>query len=131
MILVMGATGHVGKELVPQLLEMGQPVRVFTRDVRKVAHLGNRVECVEGDFAKPETLAVAMQHVDRMLLITFETRQDVHALEAAQRSGVQHVVKLSTLEASDAVLQVGKWHRERERLIEASGLEWTFLRPGI
>lgn len=131
MILVTGATGHVGQELVPQLLDAGQQVRVFTRDARKVAHLGERVECVVGDFDRPETLAAAMQNVDRVFLVTYETRQDSNALEAAKRAGVQHVVKLSTLEASDAVLQIGKWHREREQLIEASGLTWTFLRPGM
>jgi uncharacterized protein YbjT (DUF2867 family) len=41
------------------------------------------------------------------------------------------VVKLSTLEASKPHLQVGRWHREREQIIEASGLGWTFLRPGM
>ncbi len=131
MILITGATGHIGRELVPQLLEMGQTVRVFTRDARKVAQLNDRVECVEGDFDRPNTLAAAMQNVDRMFLVTFKTRQDINALEAAQRAGVKQVVKLSTLEASDALIQIGKWHREREKLIEASGLTWTFLRPGM
>jgi uncharacterized protein YbjT (DUF2867 family) len=131
MILVTGATGHVGQQLVPRLLDAGQQVRVFTRDARKVAHLGNRVECFVGDFDKPETLDNALRDVEHMFLVTFETQQDINALEAAKRAGVQHVVKLSTLEASDAVLQIGKWHREREQLIEASGLAWTFLRPGM
>ena len=44
MILVTGATGNIGRELVPILLEAGQPVRVFTRDERKVAHLDACVE---------------------------------------------------------------------------------------
>ncbi len=131
MILITGATGHIGQELVPQLLEMGQPVRVFTRDARKVSHFGSRVECIEGDFEKPDTLAAAMQNVDQMFLVTLKTRQDISALEAAKQAGVKHVVKLSTLEASDALIQIGKWHREREKLIEASGLTWTFLRPGM
>lgn len=131
MILVTGATGHVGRELVPQLLDAGQQVRVFTRDARKAAHLGDRVEFIVGDFDRPETLTAAMQNIDHVFLVTYETQQDSNALEAARRAGVQHVVKLSTLEANDAVLQIGKWHREREQLIEASGLAWTFLRPGM
>ncbi len=131
MILITGATGHIGKELVPQLLGMGQPVRVLTRDARKVAYLGDRVECVIGDFDKPQTLPAALQGVDGMFLVTFETQQDINALEAARRAGVTHVVKLSTLEASNPVIRIGQWHREREQLIEASGLEWTFLRPGM
>ena len=44
MILVTGATGHVGGELVPQLLDMNQPVRVLTRDASKATHWKDRVE---------------------------------------------------------------------------------------
>jgi uncharacterized protein YbjT (DUF2867 family) len=131
MILVIGATGTVGKELVQQLLEADQPVRVFTRDARKVAHLDQRVECAVGDLTKPETLAAGMHGVERIFLVTFETQQDINVLEAAKRAGVKQVVKLSTLEARDHILQVGKWHYEREELIRASGLAWTFLRPGM
>ncbi len=130
MILVTGATGMVGKELVQQLLEMDQPVRVVTRDARKVAHLGGRVEVVVGDLNNPETLQAAMAGVERMFLVTLELQQDLNALEAAKRAGVQQIVKLSTLEASEHTLQVGKWHYEREELVRASGLG-TFLRPGM
>ena len=131
MILVTGATGHIGRELVPILLESGQPVRVFTRDERKVAHLEACVERAVGDFDKPETLAVAVKGVERLFLVTHETRQDVNLIEAAKRAGVRHIVKLSTLEASEHKIRVGKWHYEREELIPASGLDWTFLRPGM
>lgn len=131
MILVTGATGHIGQELVPQLLELGQSVRVFTRDARKIAHFGDRVECAQGDFDQPESLIAAMQNVDRMFLVTFETRQDIHALAAAKQMGVRQVVKLSTLEAEMPGLPIGVWHLERENLIRASGLDWTFLRPGM
>ncbi len=50
MTLVTGATGHVGSELVEQLLDKGKPVRVFTRDAHRVAHLGARVEIAVGDL---------------------------------------------------------------------------------
>jgi uncharacterized protein YbjT (DUF2867 family) len=131
MILVTGATGHVGQHLVPQLFEMGEPVRVFTRDARKVAHLDSRIERAIGDFDKPDSLEAALHGVDRLFLVTYETRQDCNMLEAARRAGVRQVVKLSTLEAGNPALQIGKWHREREQLIEASGIPWTFLRPGM
>jgi uncharacterized protein YbjT (DUF2867 family) len=119
MILVTRATGHVGKELVPQLLEIGQPVRVLVRDERKVAHLGEQVECIVGDLGKPETLAAAMAGVDGMFLVTMShgTQHDINAVEAAKRAGVKHVVKLSTLEASRLLGQVGRWHREKEMVI--------------
>ena len=131
MILVTGATGHVGRELVPQLLEMGHSVRVLVRDPHKVAQLDPGVERAVGDLERPATLESAMAGVDGIFLLTFQTDQDANVLAAAKRAGVRRVVKLSTLEASDLRLQIGRWHRERERLIEGSGLEWTFLRPGM
>src|SRR5512145_1863127 len=119
MILITGATGNIGRELIPLLLETRQPLRVFVRDERKVAHLDACVEREVGDLDKPETLPPAVQGVERIFLVTYETRQDINVMEAAKRAGVKHVVKLSTLEATDHKLQVGKWHYDREELIRA------------
>jgi len=131
MILIIGATGNVGKALVPQLLESGEPVRVLSRDARKLAHLDPRIKRCVGDLDKPETLEPAFEGVARIFLVTFQTQQDIHVVKAAQRADSQRIVKLSTMEASKPHLKVGKWHREREELIETSGLDWTFLRPGM
>ena len=131
MILLTGATGNIGKELLPLLMETGQPVRVLVRDERKVAHLDAGIERAVGDLDSPETLIPAMRKVDRIFLVTFETQQDINMIEAAKRAGVQHIVKLSTLEATAHKIKVGKWHYEREELLRASGLGWTFLRPGM
>ena len=131
MILITGATGNIGKELIPLLVEKKQPIRILVRDERKVAHLDACVERLVGDLDRPETLLPAVRGVERIFLVTYETRQDINVLEAAKRLGVQHVVKLSTLEATEHNIQVGKWHYEREELIRASGLDWTFLRPGM
>lgn len=131
MILVTGATGNIGKELVPQLLNAGHQVRILTRSEKKVAHLDSRIERAIGDLDAPNTLEAALKGVNKVFLVTFETRQDSNLIQAAKNSGVQHIVKLSTLEANRPYLMVGRWHREREKLIEASGLTWTFLRPGM
>ena len=131
MILITGATGNIGRELIPLLLETGQSIRVLVRAERKVAHLDACVERVVGDLDKPETLLPAVKGVERIFLVTYETHQDVSVLEAAKRAGVQHIVKLSTLEATEHKIKVGKWHSEREELIRASSLAWTFLRPGM
>ena len=128
MILVTGATGNVGKFLIPQLLAKDAPVRILIRDKSKVAQLGDRVECVVGDLDRPETLRPAMQDVDRLYIVTPDTQQVTRLLAAAKEAGVSHVVKQSTIEA-DRALGPGKWHRAQEELIMASGMGWTFLRP--
>ncbi len=131
MILVIGATGHIGKELIPFLLESGQSIRVLVRDERKVTELDPCIERTIGDLNNPDSLISAMHGAERVFLVTFEIQQDINVIEAAKRAGVQHIVKLSTLEATDHKIQVGKWHYEREELIRASGLDWIFLRPGM
>lgn len=132
MILVTGATGHVGAELVEQLLDKGEHIRFFTRDAHRAAHLGDRVEVAVGDLDQPDTLDAALEGVDRLFLVTidFGTRQDENAVAAVRRAGVGHIVKLSTFGAGEPTLQVDQWHHAREQVIRASGLAWTFLRPG-
>ena len=128
MTLVTGATGNVGKELVKQLVDKGVQVRVLLRDQKKAAALGDRVEVVIGDLNKPETLGAPMQGVEKLFLVTPDTGQVANLLKVAKQAGVQHVVKLSTIEA-DRSLGPGKWHRQQEELIKCMGFEWTFLRP--
>lgn len=128
MILVTGATGNVGKELVKYLLNEGAQIRVVVRDQRKAIELGKKVEVAIGDLDKPETLTAAMQGIDRLFLVAPVTRQVENLLQVARQAGVKHVVKLSTLEA-DRSLGPGKWHREQEELIKSMGFAWTFIRP--
>ncbi|HLK56037.1 MAG TPA: SDR family oxidoreductase [Chthonomonadaceae bacterium] len=132
MILVTGATGNVGSELVSQLLDRNQQVRVLTRDPRKVAQWGDRVECAVGSFDEPATLDAALKGVDKMFLMTSEigSGQVEAAIKAARQAGVQHVVYLSSTGANHPDLLLGKWHQDREAAIRASGVAWTFLRPG-
>lgn len=130
MILITGATGNVGRHLAQQLLDAGQPMRLLTRDKRKLSNLEGQVEIAVGDLDKPETIRAALEGVERLFLVTASTQQDAKVLQVAQDSGVRHVVKLSTFEAVDPMMaEHVKWHREREQLIRASGLAWTFLRP--
>jgi len=131
MILVTGATGRVGSEVTRQLVNEGQPVRVLVRDPRKVEGLRGRVEIAVGDLDRPETVDGAMQGVSAVFLVTLKASQDVTVLEAARKAGVGRIVKLSTGEAAEAKILIGKWAREREILVERSGIAWTFLRPNM
>ena len=129
MILVTGATGNVGRELVPQLLDAGQKVRVLVRDPAKVEHLGPEVERAHGDLDEPDTLPPALAGVRAVYLIAY-TRQVENVVAAAKRAGVAHLVRQSTVEAgAQPPLGPGTWHREAELVVERSGLAWTHLRP--
>ena len=131
MILITAATGHIGKELIPLLLETEQCLRVFVREEKKVAHLSSSIERAVGDLNDPASLRSALQGVEKIFLVTFEEQQDLNVIQAAKQAGVRQIVKLSTLEATEHKIRVGKWHYEREEMIRASGLDWTFLRPGM
>jgi uncharacterized protein YbjT (DUF2867 family) len=134
MISVIGATGNVGRELVKQLCDAGQPVRVVTRDERKVAYLDGRAELVVGDLRDSRHVTRALEGAERLFwlsIIDVERPLDDRAfLDEAQRAGVRHIVKLSTIGATSSI-PLGRYHREREEWIRQSGFAWTFLRPGL
>lgn len=128
MILVTGATGNIGKELVKILIDKGERFRILVRDEKKVIGLSDQVEIAIGDLSKPETLGNALKGIDRLFLVTPDTGQVKALLEMAKQSGIKHVVKISTIEANRS-LGPGKWHRQQEELIKSMGFAWTFLRP--
>ena len=131
-ILIVGATGTVGTELVNQLTQDDHPVRILTRNPQKAVRFGNSVEVIVGDLDNPTSLKPAMQGVDRFFLITLSTQQDKNVLAVAREAGTRHVVKISTQEAGWTPVEGhGHWHKEREEVIRSSGLAWTFLRPSM
>ena len=99
-ILVTGATGNVGAEVVRLLTERGQPVRAAVRDVKKAkAEFGGGASYVPFDFSKPKTFAAAFEEVEAMFLMRPPAVADASklnaAIDAAKAAGVQHVVFLS------------------------------------
>src|SRR5450759_6020073 len=101
MILVTGATGLNGSELVRRLSAKGIPSRALVRNLAKAQPLASlpHVEVVEGDMARPDSLTAAFRGVERAMLISSSdpTMLEVQwsFIDAARKAGVTHVVKLS------------------------------------
>jgi len=137
MILVTGATGLNGSELVRRLSAMGIPVRALVRSAARAQGFSSlpKVEIVEGDMERPETLTRALQGVDRTMLISSSDPMMLEVqsnfIEAARKAGVKHVVKLSGIIPDlDSPFRFARMHAEIERRLEASGMAFTHLRSG-
>lgn len=131
MYLVIGATAHFGRQAVEELVAANAPVRALTRAPER-AGLPARAEVVQGDLTKPETLPAALAGVEAVFLVPQYGLDFAPLLEAAAQAGVRRLVLLS----SGAVVPgadrqpdvIARYHRDVERAIEASEIEWTFLR---
>jgi uncharacterized protein YbjT (DUF2867 family) len=137
MILITGATGTVGSEVVKRLSAHGIPVRTVTRDPQQAAAQRlPHVHVVHGDFEDVASMRRACAGVDRAFLVTNSTaRTEHHQLaftRVAHHSGVRHIVKLSQLHAdAHAPERFLRYHGVVETAIQASGLTFTFLRPNL
>ncbi|MFD8980024.1 SDR family oxidoreductase [Streptomyces sp. NPDC059564] len=132
MILVTGATGTVGREVLRRIGPR-PAVRVMARKPERVTAVPGTVEAVHGDYDDPDSLARAVRGVDTALLVTSRVGRDDDArfLRAARSAGVRHVVKLSAAAVEDdrADDLITRWQRENEETLRGSGMEWTLLRP--
>lgn len=128
MILITGATGNVGREIVKQLNDKGHQVRALSRNPEK-ASLPANVDVVAGDLSDPETLKNVLDGVKKVFMIRVPGSDKFP--EIAKQAGVQHIVFLSSsaIEAGTDNF-IGRTHSNTEELIRQSGVQWTFLRPG-
>jgi uncharacterized protein YbjT (DUF2867 family) len=128
MILVTGATGNVGGELVSALAEAGQPVRALTRAGRE-QDFPPGVQPVTGDLNKPQSMGNALTGAEAMFL--YPGYQDLAGtLAQARQAGVRRVVLLSGSSAAsgDTGNAVSRYMIESEEAVRASGLAWTLVR---
>ncbi|RSN71014.1 NAD(P)H-binding protein [Actinomadura sp. WAC 06369] len=131
MYLVIGATAHFGRQTVEELVAAGAPVRALTRAPER-AGLPAQADVVQGDLTKPETLPAVLAGVEAVFLVPQYGMDLAPLVAAAERAGVRRLVLLS----SGAVVPgaerqpdaIARYHRDVERAVEASGMEWTFLR---
>ena len=132
-ILVTGATGNVGRQVVEQLIKRGADVRALVRDPAK-ANLPAGVAIVQGDLLDVDSLRGAFSGVSTLFLlnavVSDEFTQALIALNLAREAGVERIVYLSVIH-SDLYVNVphfaGKFGVER--MIEQMGLNATILRP--
>lgn len=133
-ILVTGATGTVGREVVTRLAGAGADVRAAARNPRMLAIPEERVETFAMDLRDPSDLDRALEDVDKIFYLSplDETMKEHAALvvERARAHRIRHLVRLSALGVDyPRKITLGKTHGEVERVIRGSGIDWTFLRP--
>jgi len=132
MILVTGASGTVGREVLSEVRKTGKPVLAMYRaeDARS-APAG--VNTVIADFADRTSLQKALQGVDTIFLVCAPIPELVelegNVVDACKAVGVRHVVLNSALGAGDYDKSFPSWHRKVEDKLKASGLGYTILRP--
>lgn len=130
MILVTGGTGNVGANVVRELLDAREDVRVLSREPG-CRSFPDGVEAVPGDLTRPGSLPAALCDVERAFLMSPAFAGVDGFLDAARRAGLRHVVLLSSSSVlAEAPGFIGAQHQRLERAVLESGLPWTFVRPG-
>ena len=146
MILVTGATGSNGTEILKRLATRNVQVRAMVRNRQRASAIPGsmaakgiavpNIEVVEADFDRPETLLAVLTGVERAFLLTNSSEhaeaQQIAFVDAAKQSGVKHIVYLSQFE-TDATSPVRflRYHAAVEAALQASGMAYTFLRPNL
>lgn len=134
MILVTGATGNAGSEVVRALAEERQPVRAFVRDPDQARSLlGPAVELTPGDFADTVSVREAFEGVEAVFLSGPDDPRRVkwekRAIDIAATTGVRKVVKLSSIEAeTGSAAAFWDWHGQIEQHLSESGIPTVILR---
>jgi NAD(P)H dehydrogenase (quinone) len=138
-VVVTGATGHLGRLVVENLLERGVPAEQVVaagRRTEALADLAERgVQVRRADFDDRASLDAALRGADSVLLVSGSevgrrVAQHAHLIDAARTAGVRRLVYTSAPHADTTPLILAPEHKATEELIRASGLPFTFLRNG-
>ena len=134
-ILIIGATGNIGRQVVAQLTAGAVQVRVLVRNP-EAADFPKLVEVMQGDLTLPETLDKCLHGIDTVFLVWVAPLNDfAPALERIAQHSKRIVFLSAPLKTQHPLFQQPNPSRDRteqiERMIESSGLQWTYLRPGM
>jgi NAD(P)H dehydrogenase (quinone) len=135
-VLVLGASGTIGRQVIKDLEGQAVNVRITSRKQEVVDQLtGEGKDCVYLDLDAPRTFALALAGVDRVFLLTGYTvamlTQSKTLVDAAKKAGVRHIVHVGVFAEWDTTDAHFAWHQMIEKYIEASGIAWTHLHPNM
>jgi uncharacterized protein YbjT (DUF2867 family) len=146
-VLVVGPTGSIGNLVVEEALRLGHKVRALVRSSSKARQLPREAETVIGDLTRPETLSAAVDGVDAIVFTHGSDDASKAASESVDYGGVRNVLAaLGTRKVRIALMtsigvtnrdssynrstEAHDWKRRSERLVRASGMPYTIVRPG-
>ena len=134
-VLLTGATGGIGSELMRLVAASGRPARAMCRKTGQAERLrGSGLEPVLGDFDDPVSVEEAMRGSETVFLLSpgapEQAEREKGAIDAAKRAGVRRVVRVSAADANlGAPVPWARAHAEIDAHLRESGLAWTVLKP--
>ncbi|MGJ0184362.1 SDR family oxidoreductase [Corynebacterium sp.] len=139
-VLVIGATGSIGRHVVSEALQQGYAVKALVRDQARGAVLPGAVELVIGDLTRPETLDDAVSAIDAAVFTHGSTTReaDVRDIDYAGVANILdaldgrrvRIALMTAVGTTRAGVPFAAWKRRSEKLVRASGNDYTIVRPG-
>jgi len=140
VVLVVGATGSVGRHVVAEAVRQGYETRALVRDAARAGRLDPAAQTVVGELTRPETLGDAVAGVDAVVFTQGSSYGDAAAAEAVDYGAVKNIltalggrtVRIALMTSIGVTKPGGShdWKRRGERLVRASGNAYTIVRPG-
>lgn len=146
-VLVVGATGSIGRLVVDEALGQGHVVRALVRSTNKARQVNAQAQVIIGDVTRPDTLGDAVDGVDAIVFTLGSAGLGKAGAESVDYGGVRNVLKaigsrnvrialMTSIGVTDRAsgynrtTEAHDWKRRSERLVRASGLSYTIVRPG-
>jgi uncharacterized protein YbjT (DUF2867 family) len=146
-VLVVGATGSIGRLVVAEALRQGHAVRALVRDLTRARGLPPEAQCMIGDLTRADSLAAAVEGIDAIVFTHGSSGSGKAGAEQVDYGAVRNVLRaLAGRQVRIALMtaigvtnregaynrstQIHDWKRRGERLVRASGMPYTIVRPG-